>query len=82
MAAPAVCHLCDRLAPLGGVPDDFGRPVHYWCRLAGKLATAAHARSTAKLVARYGPARSTMLSEVASESDCAVRPDSSLTSVS
>lgn len=61
MADAAVCHLCDRVAPLGGVPDDVGRPVHYLCRGQSKLATAALAQATAKRVARYGQAKAPRL---------------------
>ncbi len=65
MAEPALCHLCRRWLPLGGVPDDVGRAVHYYCRAVSKATTAAQAQATAKLVAKYGPAPTTQLNQTA-----------------
>lgn len=52
MGAPAECHLCRRIAPLGGVPDDIGRPVHLWCRGLAKRETADAAQITAQRIRR------------------------------
>ncbi len=66
MAAPVACTICGRCCPTGGVPDDVGRPVHYWCRAVAKLERAEHARATAKRVAREGrPASKALLDRVA-----------------
>lgn len=59
MAAPAVCHLCDRWLPCGGVLDHVGRPCHYVCRELAQQQTAYHAQTTARRVAKgYPPRRS------------------------
>jgi hypothetical protein len=52
MRAPALCHLCGRLAPLGGVLDDGGRPCHYLCLGLARQRIAYDAQITAKRVAK------------------------------
>lgn len=50
----STCELCGRDLPLGGVLDDVGRPVHYWCRALAKAKVAHEASVTAKRVAKQG----------------------------
>lgn len=50
--APADCHLCGRLCPLGGVPDEVGRPVHYLCRAIRRFELTEKARVIPKRVAK------------------------------
>jgi hypothetical protein len=52
MSAPAVCVLCDRLLPQGGVLDGVGRPVHYVCRQLAIRDVADAAQATARKITK------------------------------